>query len=244
MPSVQVRGEICPQQPVDFEGLLLTHQRHHTETGRPPEFVGLVFLLFQGRDDERSNDRGFFVVYLSFTCRALDVIGEDVRPDPNSARIPQWLDVTIVGELIAELNDLRDAAEVFHQSNGFAERLTGQIVDRGLSVVQMAVRNPLQELVDEILNNGRFLSHRGGADLLVVAHDNDVPAQVKRHQSHNITLTGFINDYGVKARFSRVKILHHPGEGHDPYGNGAPAIGHLAGGLGTQTWSAHTGALA
>src|SRR5215468_1042184 len=107
----------------------------------------------------------------------------------------------------------------------------------------MGIRNSLQELVDEILNYRGFLTNRGGADLLVIADDNNVATKVKCDQSHDVALTGFINNDCVKACLPRIEVLDHSREGHDPDRNGTPALGHFTGRLGTQTWSTYAGAL-
>ena len=78
----------------------------------------------------------------------------------------------------------------------------------------------------------------------MVTHYNDVATQVKRYQSHDIALTGFINNDCVKACLPRIKVLDHPGEGHDPDRNRAPTLGHLTGRLRPQTRSAYARALA
>ena len=129
MTFIQIGRKIRPQEAVDFEGLFLTHKGHYAKTGGQSDFVGLVFLLFKCRDYERGNDFRFFVVDLSFPCRAFDPISNDMRSETNPARIPQWFYVTVVRELVTELDDFGDTAEVFNQSDRFSEGLTGQIVD-------------------------------------------------------------------------------------------------------------------
>src|SRR5579864_1531227 len=108
----------------------------------------------------------------------------------------------------------------------------------------MCVRDALEELVNQILNYGGFLSHRGRADLFMVPDNNDVVTQVKCNQSHHVALTGFIDNHYIKARLSWMKVLDHSGEGHDPDRNGAPTLRHLMCRLHTQTRRTYTCALA
>src|SRR6266481_1534594 len=108
----------------------------------------------------------------------------------------------------------------------------------------MSVRNSLQELVDQILNNDALLSDSGRADLFVIAHHHHVVTHVQCCEGHHVALARFINNDYVKARLCRIKVLDHPREGHDPDRNGVPALRHLMGRLGTQARRTYTGALA
>ena len=114
-----------PQKAVDFQGLLFSHKRHHAKTGRQSELVGLVFGLLKCRCDERSNDSGFLTVDLPVACGAGNVMGKDVRSQPNAARISQRLNVTVVRKLIAELDDFANAAKVLDQPDRFTKGLAG-----------------------------------------------------------------------------------------------------------------------
>ena len=108
----------------------------------------------------------------------------------------------------------------------------------------MSVGNSPQELIDQILNDGGLLSDRGRADLFVVADHNHAVTQVKRNQGHYVALAGFIDNDYIKTRLSGIKVLDHPGEGHDPDRDGTPALGHFMGRLRTQARGTYTGALA
>ena len=108
----------------------------------------------------------------------------------------------------------------------------------------MCVRDALEELVNQILNYGGFLSHRGWADLFMVSDNNDVVTQVKCNESHHVALTGFIDNHYIKARFPWIKVLDHSGEGHDPDRNGAPTLRHFVCRLHTQPRRTYTCALA
>jgi len=66
---------------------------------------------------------------------------DQVRPQVDAACVPQGLDAAVVGNHVAELNDLRDAPEVFDQARGAAERLAREIVDGDLPVVEIGVRD-------------------------------------------------------------------------------------------------------
>ena len=52
-------------------------------------------------------------------------------------RLPQWADGQVVGEMIAELDDFRHATEVLSQGDDTTERRFSEVVNRGLSIVEM-----------------------------------------------------------------------------------------------------------
>src|ERR1700693_4292780 len=108
----------------------------------------------------------------------------------------------------------------------------------------MSIRNSLQELVDQILNDSGLLSDCRRANLFVIAHHHYIVTQVKCNQGHYVALAGLIDNDYVKARRSWIKVLHHSGKGHDPNRNGAPTLCHLMRRFRTQTGRAYTGALA
>ena len=56
------------------------------------------------------------------------------------------------------------------QTNRAAERLTRQVIDGRLAIIEMRVRNSFQVLVDQVLDNAEVLADRRGADLLVIAY--------------------------------------------------------------------------
>src|SRR4029077_13217725 len=67
---------------------------------------------------------------------------------------------------------------------------------------------------------------------------------VKCNQSHDVALTGFIDNDHVKTRLSWIKVFDHSGEGHDPDRDGAPTLRHLMSRLHAQTRRTKTCALA
>ena len=103
----------------------------------------------------------------------------------------------------------RHAAEVLAQADGPAERLARQVVDRGLAVVEVAVGDAAQELADQGARCLDALADRAGADLLVIADDHDLPAQVQRQQRQQVALAGLVDDDHVEARLARVEALGH-----------------------------------
>ena len=106
-------------------------------------------------------------------------MSDGVRPEVDAACVAQGLDAAVVGNHVAELNDLRDTPEVFDQAGGAAERLARKIVDRDLPVVEIGVRDPPQVLEDKILDHAQILPNGRGADLLVVADNKSSSAEVK-----------------------------------------------------------------
>src|SRR5207237_690299 len=89
-----------------------------------------------------------------------------------------------VAEVVAELDDLRDATEVLGEADGASERLPCKIVDGDLAVVEHRVGNVFQMLVDELLDHGDVLAYRRRAHLLVVSHHHHpAPAPAGRWSS-------------------------------------------------------------
>jgi hypothetical protein len=60
---------------------------------------------------------------------------DGVRPQMDAARIAQGLDAAVVGNHVAELDDFRNAPEMFDKASRASERLARQIVDRNLPIV-------------------------------------------------------------------------------------------------------------
>src|SRR5258707_14513404 len=108
-----------------------------------------------------------------------------VRPQVDAARVAQGLDAAIVGNRVAELDDLRNAPEMFDEAGGAAERLASEIVDGDLSVVQIRIRDSAEILEDEDLNHALILAYRGRPDMLEVGDHEHGFDQVKRDQSHH-----------------------------------------------------------
>ena len=93
---------------------------------------------------------------------------------------------------------------------------------------------PGDTLEDKILDDAKLLTHCGRANLLVVADDEYGLAEIQRNQRHDVALAGFVDDDHVEASDARVEILDHPGKRHHPHGDGAAALRHFSGGLGSQ----------
>src|SRR5258708_31033895 len=138
---------------------------------------------------------------------------DGVRPQMDAARVAQGLDAAVVGNRVAELDDLRNAPEMFDKAGGAAERLASEIVDGDLAIVQIGVGNSAEILEDEVLNHAQILADGRGADLLVVADNEDRLAQVQGDQRHHVALAGFVDDDNVEARGARVKVFDHEGSG-------------------------------
>src|SRR5215470_10133111 len=149
----------------------------------------------------------------------------------NAARVSQWLDTAVIGNHIAELNDFRNAAEVFDKARRAAERLAREVVNGNLAVVEIGVRNAAQILVNEILDNAEVLTNGGRADLFVVADDENRFAEIQRDQGHHIALARFVNDDNVEASHARIEVFHNARKRHDPHGDGAAALAHFSGGF-------------
>src|SRR5207245_1174725 len=73
-----------------------------------------------------------------------------------------------------------------------------------------------------------------GTDLFMVSDDEHSLAQIERDESHDVTLAGFIDDDDVEASCPRIKIFDNARERHNPNGNGAAALAHLASGFGAK----------
>src|SRR5258708_26409506 len=123
-------------------------------------------------------------------------MGDGVRPQMDAARVAQGLDAAVVGNRVAELDDLRNAPEMFDKAGGAAERLASEIVDGDLAIVQIGVGNSAEILEDEVLNHAQILADGRGADLLLVAANEDRPAQVRGVQRQHVALAGLVDvDY-------------------------------------------------
>src|SRR5258708_1725517 len=154
---------------------------------------------------------------------------DGVRPQMERARVAQGLDAAVVGNRVAELDDLRNAPEMFDEAGGAAEGLARKIADGDLPIVKIGIRDSAEILEDEVLNHAQILADRRRADLLVVADDEDRFAQVQRDQRHHVALAGFIDDDNVEPRGARVKVFDHAGKRHHPYGDGPTALAHFSG---------------
>ncbi|TKS58075.1 MAG: hypothetical protein EWM72_03240 [Nitrospira sp.] len=125
--------------------------------------------------------------------------------------VAQWLDVAPIRQAIAELDDLGDTSEVLPQTDITAETGHGKIVDRKPAVVEMPIPNSVQVFINEVLDFGQILPHGFGADLFVVTHYNDLPAQIEGEQCHDVALAGLINDNHIEARGAWVETFGNAG---------------------------------
>src|SRR5712692_1859106 len=219
---------------INLDGLFVANQRNHSEAGGLPSIVFLVFGLLDGRDEEGGGGQSFLTIDLAVAARARDAIGNGVRAEPNAAGVPQRFDAVIVGNQIAELDDFRDATEMFDQASGASEGLAGKIVDGNLAIVEIGIGDSLEVLEDKVLDDAEILADGGRADLLVVSNDENSFPEIESDQGHHVALTGFVNDDDVEASDARVKILDYARQRHDPNGNGAAAFGHFPGGFGAE----------
>src|SRR5205814_3446594 len=130
----------------------------------------------------------------------------------DTAGITQRLDAVIVGNHVAELDDLRHAAEVFNQAGRAAEGLSREVINGNLTVVEIGVGNSGQVLENKVLNNPEVLANCGGTYLLMVADDEHGLPEIEGHEGQDVTLAGFIDDDDVKARYMGLEILHYTGK--------------------------------
>ena len=150
-----------------------------------------------------------------------------MRAKDDTAGIAERFDSAVIRNLIAELNDLRNTPEMFHKTSRSAKGLPGEVVNRNLSIIEMGIGDSLKVFKDQVLDNTEVLPDGGGADLFVVANDQDCFSQIQGHKSHNVTLARLIDNDDVEARTSRVEIFNNPRERHHPYRHGVAAFPHF-----------------
>src|SRR5712692_3026717 len=196
---------------INLDGLFVANQRNHSEAGGLPSIVFLVFGLLDGRDEEGGGGQSFLTIDLAVAARARDAIGNGVRAEPNAAGVAQRLDAVIVGNQVAELDDFRDAAEMFDEASGAAEGLAGEIIDRNLTIVEIGIGDSLEVLEDKVLDDAEILADSGRADLLVVSNDENSFPEIESDQGHDVALTGFVNDDHVEPSGARVEVFDHAG---------------------------------
>src|SRR2546429_6734338 len=232
------------QQVIDFERLFIADKRHDAKAERLTCAIVLILALFHRRGDERGRGQCLPAIDLAVAAGARNAIGHRVRKQMHTAGVAQRLDAPIVGNHVAELNDFRDATEMLDKASRAAEGLPRQVVDGDLAVIQIGVRDALQVLKDEVLNDAEILADRGRADLFVVADDQHGFAEIKRGQRHYIALAGLVDDHDVEPCQTGIEVLDDSRERHDPDGNGAATLGHLSGGFRAQQRDANAVALA
>ena len=129
MEFVAVGRDVRTDQVVNFDGLLVTNQRNRTETHRLTRVILLVFGLLDRGGKERGEGQGFLAIDLTVATGPRDAMGDGVRTQMDAARVAQGLDAAVVGNHVAELDDLRNATEMFDKASRAAERLACEIVD-------------------------------------------------------------------------------------------------------------------
>src|SRR5882724_1780242 len=129
MEFVAVRRDVCADQVVDFDGLLVANQRNYSEAQRLARIILLVFGLLRRGRKERGDGKGFLAIDLTVAAGPRDAMRDGMRPQMDAARIAQGLNAAVVGNHVAELDDLRNAPEMFDEAGRAAERLTCEIVD-------------------------------------------------------------------------------------------------------------------
>src|SRR4029077_10078339 len=120
MEFVAIRRNVSADQVVDFDGLLVAHQRSYAEAQRLARVVLLVFELLHGGRKERGDGQGFLAIDLAVAAGTGDAMRNGVRPQMDAARVAQGLDAAVVGNRVAELDDLRNAPEMFDEAGGAA----------------------------------------------------------------------------------------------------------------------------
>src|SRR5712692_3334871 len=179
MEFVAVGREMRPEEIINIDGLFVADQRNHAEAGGLSGIVFLVFGLLDVRDEEGGSGQSFLTIDLAVAGRARDAIGNGVRAEPNAAGVAQRLDAVIVGNQVAELDDFRDAAEMFDEASGAAEGLARKVVDGNLAIVKIGIGDSGEVLEDEVLDDAKILADGGRADLFVVADDEDGFSEVE-----------------------------------------------------------------
>jgi len=81
-----------------------------------PNVIFLIFGLLCSGNKERSDGEGFLAIDLAIAAGAMSAIRDRMRAEMDAAGVPQRLDTHIVGNHVAELNDLGYAAEMFHET--------------------------------------------------------------------------------------------------------------------------------
>ena len=203
----------------------------------------LVLVEAADGGDERSDLERLGLVYPVGVAPVLHSMRNQVGVDPTGRGLAEGPDLATVAELVAELDDVGDAAKVFHQADRGTERLTCQVIDGGLAVVELLVRYVPQDLVNQRVDALPALAHGIRAHLLVITDDDDFLAEREGHESHHVALAGLVDDDDVEACGSDVEGLDHPRERHDPDRHRGAALHQSALGLLLETRNVLSGAL-
>src|SRR5216110_1947004 len=141
MQLVPVGRDVRADEIVNLNRLLVTHQRHHTEAEWLSRVVLLILRLLNRRSNQRCNGKGFLAIDFSIATGTGHAVSDRVRPQMHAACVAQGLDTAIIRNHVTELNNLRNAAEMFDKASSTAERLARQIVNGNLAIIQIGVRN-------------------------------------------------------------------------------------------------------
>src|SRR5258707_15408061 len=87
-----------------------------------------------------------------------NTVSDGMRPQMHATRVAQRLDAPVIRNHVAELDDFRNAPEMFDKAGGTAERLAHQIIDGNPAVIHMRVRNSTKMFIDEVLNHTQSLT--------------------------------------------------------------------------------------
>ena len=93
------------------------------------------------------------------------------------------------------------------QPDDASEGLAGQIVDRRLSIVELLVRDTVEELVDEPLPAIELVADRVRTHLLVIADDHHFPGQAEGGQAEDVTLARLVDDDHVERDGAQLETL-------------------------------------
>ncbi len=96
-----------------------------------------------------------------------------MRTEWRRTFLAERLDVTLITEVITELDDLGHTTKMLSEGDDAFEHLR-QIVNRPLAVVQMGGRDPLKMQFYQVIHEILFLSDGQGADLFVVTDNDDI----------------------------------------------------------------------
>src|SRR5436853_158722 len=157
----------------------------------------------------------------------------------DTTGIAQRLDAVIVRNQVAELDDFRNATEMFDQASGAPEGLAREVVDGNLTIVEIGIGDSREVLEDQVLDDAQILADGRGADLFMVSNDEHGLSKIESDERHDIALAGLVNDDHVETGGARIEVFDHAGKRHYPDGNGAAAFGHFPGGFGTQVRNAN-----
>ena len=92
----------------------------------------------------------FLSVPLIVAGTVLHPVRNHGRTDRSAARITKSHDLPVVGERVAESDDVRDAPKVLAKLGDAAKGCAGYLEDGELPVVKVLSRDPLKESADEL----------------------------------------------------------------------------------------------